>query len=688
MRLPYVWIILRKELTEITRNRLALAGVFILPFLLYPLLMISAGKFAKSHAKAQETTTSRVTIWGQASESLNQWLDKAQGLNREPQWMHAPREIQADLEAGRLQVSEGADTERLRLAARQVITAKKTDAVLVLWPGASQALDSESLATATIFGDSVRPDSQTARERLEDTLNDYREAQVVVRERAKSLPVGFGRVLEIRSENTASQERKSGDNWGKSLPLLLFSTCVAAMLVMAIDMTAGEKDRATLQTLLCAPLRSIEIVTAKFLAVWAVGLAASLANGLSLSAAVGIVGAGNPALGLSIGKVAAGTLLLTPATALFAAGFLAIGAAARDAKDAGQIVSTIFSFAILPMAASALPGLELNAWTCFIPQANLSLLVKAIFTGDATLELALFAITASILYAVLMLFLAARAFSKETVLISNKNEIVSLFRLERSATGLPTSALAIFLYALVMVLVFYGSLALAKLSIPAMLLSVQFGGILLPALLAAWLLKLSCRQTFSLCPLNARNVVGSLVIGACGFVAVINLVLRWFTPPEELAESMKKILMLGETVPPLWQMLLLAAVTPAICEEMLFRGIITTGLRQVPSWARHLIVAFLFAFLHASIYRLAPTLALGLVLGLVVQRSGSLFACMIVHALNNGLAIFLTFSAARSGRETMPEYLVSWWAMLLSLAGLALGLWMLQKPERTVGDDK
>jgi sodium transport system permease protein len=88
---------------------------------------------------------------------------------------------------------------------------------------------------------------------------------------------------------------------------------------------------------------------------------------------------------------------------------------------------------------------------------------------------------------------------------------------------------------------------------------------------------------------------------------------------------------------PLWVVWLVVAITPAICEELLFRGLLLSALRGLGMWPALLITSLLFGLAHASIYRLLPTLFLGLVFGYLVWRSGSVLTGIVAHALNNGL---------------------------------------------------
>src|SRR4030095_7367579 len=85
-----------------------------------------------------------------------------------------------------------------------------------------------------------------------------------------------------RSEDVAPPRRRSGRILGVGLPFVLIMLSATGALYAAIDLTVGEKDRATMQTLLCAPVHSLEIVTGKFLTVWCISLIAAAANSTSL----------------------------------------------------------------------------------------------------------------------------------------------------------------------------------------------------------------------------------------------------------------------------------------------------------------------------------------------------------------------------------------------------------------------
>jgi len=83
------------------------------------------------------------------------------------------------------------------------------------------------------------------------------------------------------------------------------------------------------------------------------------------------------------------------------------------------------------------------------------------------------------------------------------------------------------------------------------------------------------------------------------------------------------------------------ALTPGICEEILFRGLALKPIEdKLGAKSAVLITAVLFSLMHLDVVRLIPTFLLGCVLGLVTLASGSILPAMGLHILNNAFAAF------------------------------------------------
>lgn len=93
-----------------------------------------------------------------------------------------------------------------------------------------------------------------------------------------------------------------------------------------------------------------------------------------------------------------------------------------------------------------------------------------------------------------------------------------------------------------------------------------------------------------------------------------------------------------------WSAFLVIAVTPAVCEEMLFRGMIFHSMKAKYRISTAIIaVAALFGVYHMSLVKFIPTGFLGLVLCYVVYKTGSIYPAMMIHFINNALSVLLSY---------------------------------------------
>lgn len=89
--------------------------------------------------------------------------------------------------------------------------------------------------------------------------------------------------------------------------------------------------------------------------------------------------------------------------------------------------------------------------------------------------------------------------------------------------------------------------------------------------------------------------------------------------------------------------ILLGALLPAIFEEIAFRGYLFGHLRPLGLRTAIVLSGLLFGAMHLSVVRLLPLSLLGMIFASAVQRSRSLMASMLMHLMNNGIVIVLTY---------------------------------------------
>ena len=192
-------------------------------------------------------------------------------------------------------------------------------------------------------------------------------------------PQDFDRPIEIRDpQSEKTVEKKVADELRdllvKVIPFLLVMWMLTGAIYPAIDMTAGEKERGTMETLLISPAERTEIVVGKFFSATTFAFGTALWNVLLMVVAVAIAPLLAPGVfggGLiSLPGLAACLLAAVPLAMLFAAVALSLGVFARSTKEGNYYMVPLF-FVVLPLAYWCFtPGNELNSTTRWVPMAN------------------------------------------------------------------------------------------------------------------------------------------------------------------------------------------------------------------------------------------------------------------------------------------------------------------------------
>ena len=159
----------------------------------------------------------------------------------------------------------------------------------------------------------------------------------------------------------------------------------------------------------------------------------------------------------------------------------------------------------------------------------------------------------------------------------------------------------------------------------------------------AWYTKLDFRATFNLNGFKPLSFFGVIILcfGILGVVLWTGMIqTQYFHETNVLLETLRKIVDIKSTNVNPVVLFLVIVVSPATCEELLFRGMILSGFRQhVQPILAVLIISFLFAIAHANIFRFMPVFVLGISLTFIALRTRSIFLSMIAHCIHNGILI-------------------------------------------------
>ena len=168
---------------------------------------------------------------------------------------------------------------------------------------------------------------------------------------------------------TAGPEKRS-TALAALLPLVLVLMTMTGAVYPAIDLTAGERERGTMEILMAAPIPRLSLLLAKYFAVVTVALLTALMNLSVMTATLFALGLGthlfdSPWVFALVLVEVLGLLVLF--AAFFAAVLLTITSVARSFKEAQAYLIPLMILALAPAVMSLLPGLSLHGVYFYVP---------------------------------------------------------------------------------------------------------------------------------------------------------------------------------------------------------------------------------------------------------------------------------------------------------------------------------
>ncbi len=622
--LATILMVVRKELLEILRDRRTLFLMIGIPVFLYPALFVLMEQVMLFGQGALGNVVPRVAVHRIA-------------------FPERPLPLIGDERIELVEVSN-VDEQDLRSG--------RFDAVMIVDSAGTSEIP---VLAVEILYDASRDRSVHARALLTSQLNSASALVLADRLDAYGLPPEFAEPIVVRDTSVATAEGLGGATLGRFLPMVLILMTVLGAFHPAIDVAAGERERRTLEPLLATSTPGSSIVIGKYLAVAIIAFNTAALNLVSmlLTLQAGLFKFASE-LGLEFDLPVSSIFLILGLLALlallFAALFMGVAIHAQSFREAQTSLTPIYLVSFLPAIIVMAPGIEFTPGLALIPISGVALLFRTLMAGDPVGMQAFLAIGATIAYASLALSFAARAFAREDVLLGDEEaaEVGAARRpwWNRDAAPIPTPRVALLFVAFVGLLYFYVGISLQRWGEPGLLAS-QWLLLALPALVLVRIGRFDWRETLALRPAPPLAfAAGALIIlGGLPFGWFLAWVQTFFlSVPSELLAGMQTLLTGTDALRLTW-LLLIVAITPALCEELVFRGVLLQGFqRKITPLKAVLASSFVFGLFHLSFetaIRFLPTMFLGALLAIVVVRTRSVLTSMMMHFINNAMAVLL-----------------------------------------------
>lgn len=614
-----LWII-RKETRSLLRNKRILIGI-IAPLLLMPLFFVGYEAFSQSAANASEARESTVYFENALPASLEEAI-----LND-------------------MRFTQVNDRE---------------DANITLHY--HMASDQETFLVAYDF---VRQAGQQAFQRLSDHLDAYQDIQIQEFLNAHAIDVIS---IDLEFQDQATLEDITSKSISSFLPLILILYTLISIMNFSIELTTAEKETETLETLFSVPITRTEIVIGKLLSCIFFTV---VSTGVILTGIYVIV----PFIidMSSLNLVVSPKLFITVFNALVPLIFLGagisigVGMFASSYKEAGAYQTPLVFLFLIPAYIGATPGLNLNALTSVVPILNTTLLMRDAFLNNISLTSYVVVWAVNALYAVISLTFMFKVFGTEKILFGSGKDFS--FKAKRSSIlGRQHIEMedAIMSLAVISVLFVYAGLILPSyLDFKATFYVSQYGVLFAIPLFILWYLKASFKDSLGLSlPKKASKlIVGVFFWGAALSASLVyqGLISPYVTDAPTLVALEEKLLSWS-----VFTRFFFVAFTPALCEEVLFRGFALRPLaKRLNPRSAVIITAIFFSIFHLDVIRLFPTFLLGLVFGYIAITTGSIFPAIGLHLINNSFAVFAPASFAPSMQMLIIFMAISFTAGLL-----------------------
>ncbi|MDE6620785.1 MAG: ABC transporter permease [Lachnospiraceae bacterium] len=644
MNTKIIKTLFKKEMLDVFRDKKTVIMMLVVPVLLYPLIFVGVMQVMAFINSSMEEQNYRIAVETEDGGAFCGQLAQA-----------GERETAEDGTAYQITVVDagsigGAGGEK---AWEEALENEEIDAYVATY-------DLDGRMQYDVYYLSSVTNSSYAADLVMDMLEDFREE--LTRKRIAEEGLEAQEILEpicYERKNTASSEQSLGSIIGSVLPFMLVVSLLMGTMYPAIDTTAGERERGTLETLLTLPVTNRDLIMAKFLTVAVIGMVSALLNMLSMGgiavymyqimdlqtemADIDMVKF-IPAILVCILAVFAFSLFISAVT-------MCVTSFAKSYKEANNYITPLMLVVMFTGYIGFIPNLELTQGIAMMPVANICLLVKNMMVFKIDYGMIAVVLASNVAYAILAVLFLSRIYDSESILFSDGKGGLQIFERRENMTrgGVPAVADAMFVMAVTLLLLLYaGSILQLKYGLAGVFATQMF--ILAVPLFLVVYTKRDMRQTYGFARAKVQEYVGSAFLSAGLFF--VNLVIaagfmQLFPQSAENVETAFSEIM-GDNMA---AVLFVIALTPAVCEELLFRGLVFHAVKAKHRVATACIVtAALFGCFHLSLVKFVPTGLLGLILCLVVWRTGSIYPAMLMHCINNALSVVISYCPEQIGK--------------------------------------
>ncbi len=382
-----VWLVFKKEILSGLRDRRTAILVLVFPLIFYPTMLGLIFHFSSQNVPGEEGTIPRVAYQNrEASPVLAKFFAGEENL------------------ATTFYREEG--------AARQDFESGKSDLLLEVEKKEPSGISVE------VSYRRLDQNSEIALSRAKGVFESYLEESM--KQKLGSMGISYEEIsppMEISVNEIGDAESAIGrEMLEMMLPYFVILSIITAAMGLGAEITAGEKEKKTISTLLVSRLSREEIVLGKFLTVFTVAAIAAVFSVVGLVYGLGLFGVSLPLENLTHSVF--GWILVTvlPLVAVLSSLVIGIGSFARTQKEANVYQTPVLMLVVLTGILSMTGGMSLGQFTFFIPILNSLETFKELIAGTVNLFHVGATFVTTVPLAFLLVYFAIWLFKREDIL--------------------------------------------------------------------------------------------------------------------------------------------------------------------------------------------------------------------------------------------------------------------------------
>lgn len=392
MRIDKVKTIYSKEMLDTLRDRRTILMMIIIPLFLFPTMFVGMGFFM-----------------GRQLEKNRKLIPKIVVNNRE-----YAVDLVEELKNSKFIIAECENSESaLKEGLIQLVISLPADF--------DSQLSKNEPTTMEILCNEADLKSIRAKDEFTEFIGEYKRIILANKLAKMGVDPGVSDIIQVKTRNVASPQKMGAFILGTLLPGLIIVLTFVGGMHTAIDITAGEKERGTLETLLATPVSRVEIVIGKFLTILTSSLLTAFMGLISLLLTF--------QTGFSILTVTTKTpvtiplisvlimfIMVFPIAWLFSSLLIIIGSIARNSKEAETYMTPLLIVVSALGMISSMPGLEPNVPLFAVPILNVSLVQQELLKGVFSWSHISLTLLTIVVFALGLFYISTKIFSREEVL--------------------------------------------------------------------------------------------------------------------------------------------------------------------------------------------------------------------------------------------------------------------------------